>query len=133
MKKLLLAILFVTICASLFMSAASADSLSSPESEYVYTEGNTEVRIEKGNMTDEQIQKVLYAVLGKEYKAPQTRDALCAILGHDYTTSAGTRIDHKVYASAPRCVRHLYDVKNCKRCGHTETEEYSQTRIYCCP
>ncbi len=132
MKKILIAILSAIICASLLTSVASADSSDSSESKYVYIEGNTEVRIEKRDMTEEQIQIILYAMLGKEYDAPQIHNEICATCDHTYKNTQSNIIRHKVYASQPRCVSILYSVDVCTKCNAVKTTKISETRVICC-
>ncbi len=132
MKKILIAILSATICASLLISVASADSSDSSESEYIYIEGNTEVRIEKRDMTEEQIQIILYAMLGKEYDAPQIHNEIYTTCDHTYKNTQSNTIKHKVYTSQPRCMKTLYSVDVCTKCNSVKMTKISETRIFCC-
>ena len=56
----------------------------------------------------------------------------CTINGHTMHSSTATVTTHKVYSSAPRCVRSDYLVNTCSVCGYSESTLISSVRIYCC-
>ena len=57
---------------------------------------------------------------------------MCTLFGHDYKSETTTVIRHKVYASAPRCVKEWYDTKICTRCSDTQSTILSSKNIDCC-
>lgn len=59
--------------------------------------------------------------------------AWCWLTGHELTTEYVTVITHKVYTTAPRCVKERYKVVTCDNCDHEEMTLVSTTIISCCP
>lgn len=57
----------------------------------------------------------------------------CTLFGHDYKDESVYTITHKVYDTAPRCVKEDYYVQVCTRCSHTESQRVDVMRIFCCP
>ena len=84
--------------------------------------------------TDEAIseEEAYQIALASVYGHNNCRGAWCTINGHSMQTSSTTVTTHKVYSSAPRCVRSDYIVQTCSVCGYTTTTLVSSVRIYCC-
>lgn len=59
--------------------------------------------------------------------------AWCWLTGHNLVTEAVTVIEHKVYATTPRCIKYTYAVEICTKCDHLEETLVSQARYACCP
>lgn len=129
MRKILVIILAVCICLSMMFATVSANE---ENTEYIYTNGNLEVHIEKGTMSDKQIQRVLNQILGIEDDTPETEGLMCTLFGHSNSLTQTYTISHRVAATAPRCLRTTYNVYKCDRCDNIDTKLVSEIYIYCC-
>lgn len=130
MKKALVVFLAICICSTMMFTAVSANEKE--DSEYIYTDESLEVHIEKGNMSEEQIQQVLNQVLGIVDDSPQTCGLMCTLFGHNNSLTQTYSISHRVAATAPRCLRTTYNVYTCERCGNIDMQFVSEIYIYCC-
>lgn len=82
--------------------------------------------------TPEMQQKIIDSMTGEESGEVEVQNVTCSLFGHKYTTEKKPMVTHKVYAAAPRCIKRIFNVKTCSRCGDVDTEVLSTTRIYCC-
>ena len=57
----------------------------------------------------------------------------CWLLGHDLTTETVEVIEHKVYATNPRCVKRLYTVETCSGCDYVNEVLEATSKLLCCP
>jgi hypothetical protein len=82
----------------------------------------------------EQTMQLFIAEINGEYPM-STNNAFCFILGHSISTGMGKVIDHKFYASTPKCRETTYDVRYCTRsgCSYMTMTQLTQFRIHCCP
>ena len=127
-----LALVFSLCVASVFQVGA-ADVL-----EYVRVDGNTEIRVEHTDLTDEEIEYVIALVEraksgeSDEYGV-STCNLLCSMFGHKIKTSKVSVIEHRVFPDYPRCVQELYTTEICERCDYQNVERTSAVRVGCCP
>lgn len=56
----------------------------------------------------------------------------CTLFGHKLESSVITTITHKAKATAPRCLREIYDTEACTRCDYTNAELITSSYISCC-
>lgn len=56
----------------------------------------------------------------------------CTLFGHKIETTSVTAVTHKAKATAPRCLREIYDVDNCTRCDYTKSTLIDSSYISCC-
>lgn len=69
------------------------------------------------------------------YPNPANPDnILCTLFGHklaDPVTVTATY--HKVDPHQPRCLLKAYDVTYCTRCDYTDTVQFDEFYVFCCP
>lgn len=56
----------------------------------------------------------------------------CTLLGHNKVNTAVSTINHKVSATAPRCLERTYDYEECTRCDYSKSTLLKSVYIYCC-
>ncbi len=121
-------IITLLLCVCMLMTAFSATAVAS-----TYTQGNVEIEISDGTLTDGQIETILDVLLNGENEGNQTRGFMCTLFGHHYEGSVeSTKTIHKVYSTAPRCVIEIHRISTCTRCGYVEDVVIQTNDIYCC-
>lgn len=125
---------FISLCfVCVFMFAAMQMSLlhASAVEDLVPPDGDYEVTIYIQQDLPEEVQQRILAHFNGEETA-QPRNVTCDLFGHSNTTSTATKIFHNVYPTSPKCVKNIYNVYTCTRCGNVEEELVSSTRISSC-
>ena len=57
---------------------------------------------------------------------------LCSIFGHKYVVDNIIKITHKVSDSELRCLKEIYEIGECSRCGDTYANVMNSYYINCC-
>ena len=86
-----------------------------------------------GDVDSQKAQQIINTINGEEIIS--TRGNILCVFGHSTAKTTAIGTEHRVYATAPRCVRTNYDVTYCTRSGCdyiTYTQVGGSTRIYCC-
>jgi hypothetical protein len=80
----------------------------------------------------EKAQLIIDTINGEEIISP--RSITCFFLGHSLAQTLAIGIQHRVYASPPRCVETTYRVNYCTRsgCDYMTYTFLSERRIHCC-
>ncbi len=128
-KKRIIAILtaFILICCGMHASAY-AEYI---ENDNVYNADGITIYFEEG-LSDREKALIIAELTGEKADAASARGLTCTLFGHKLTTTQTVSIRHKVYSSAPRCVRDTYTVDVCSRCDYTSSTLSGSERIYCC-
>mgnify|MGYP003294766026 CR=1 FL=1 len=130
MKK----VLTLIFAFSLFMLLTIASSAEEASTEYYYHEGDCEIYIQRSTLSDEQLELIAQRIAGIDSSSTQTaRGLTCTLFGHDYEYTTVTKITHKYYSSAPRCLEETYRVGICSRCDDSTQTLEASIRLYCCP
>ena len=92
---------------------------------------NPEYIFVDGRVSAEKSQLIIDAISGEEVDT--TRNILC-LFGHSTTQTRAIEINHRQYATAPRCHENTYDVTYCTRsgCNYISYTLTGSRRIYCC-
>jgi hypothetical protein len=79
----------------------------------------------------EKEQQIIALLNGEELMSPMS--VLC-IFGHSMAQTTATTIDHRFYATSPRCRETRHRVNYCTRsgCNHMVLTLLTQVRIPCC-
>ena len=56
----------------------------------------------------------------------------CTLLGHKIESSTVSVVSHKVSATAPRCLKKIYDYEACTRCDYESSDLITSSYIFCC-
>lgn len=125
MKKTLSMLLAVITLVSLTVLPASAE---------VGTHNDVEVIIHDENLPEETKAKIVefYTNPEAQDEKASTYGLTCTLLGHDYEYSEVTTITHKASATAPRCLRKIYNHGVCTRCDAQTNTLKNSSYIYCC-
>lgn len=123
------------LMATLLLLLTCFVSVNAENEEEIYIADNVSL-IFSGDV-DEDIKEMVIADFIKDLNGDNGEEAgvyglTCTLFGHKYVTTYQSEIQHKVYASAPRCVKNIYAVNTCSRCGNVEKKLSSSTRINCC-
>ena len=126
-----LALVF-SLCAVSVFQVGAADVL-----EYVRVNGDTEIKVEYTDLTDEEIEYVIALVeRAKSGESDEygisTCNVLCSVFGHKIKTSKVSIIEHRVYDTYPRCLQEFYTTEICERCDYQNVELTSAVRVGCC-
>lgn len=104
----------------------------SQDTDYTFCIDGIEVIVKPDEKTTEDIAyKLAYAVIYDDI-IEGTRGAWCTINGHTMSGGNVTKVDHRYYSSAPRCLRRTYYSETCLVCGYSTSTLLSSERIYCC-
>lgn len=130
MKKLTktLALLFALVF-------AFAPVIHATNSTYNYYDGNTEVRITHGGLSEEKLLFLAQLLTEGENNADiQTYGIMCTLFGHKLVTTANTVTTHMVYDTYPHCECKSYITDICERnnCNYAETQLISTEKVGCC-
>lgn len=109
---------------------------ASGSSNYVYEYADEQITVVFAEnsvfSSDEQQYIADKLVLGDSAEASGVQPrSWCWLTGHELVTECVHVITHKVYASAPRCVKETYLVETCSNCDQ-EMTLISEENIYCC-
>lgn len=131
MKKLLAVILAAASVISLASFTASAETAD--ENTKIITVGEVEYIFE-ADFSDEHINSFIETCENDEHGVAETAsyNPICSVFGHNIKTSSVETITHKERATAPRCLRRIYDVEACTRCDYTSSTLISSLYIQCC-
>lgn len=127
--NILLAVIMVITLATTCFANYTSDFV------WKYEDDNTTVIFEEQTAYSEIKQQYIADMLVYGYSditLAQPR-AWCWLTGHELTTEYVTVITHKVYSTAPRCVKELYEVTTCANCDHETMTMVSTSDISCCP
>ena len=93
-------------------------------------EGFTEIVIVDVNCCEKE-QQIIATLNGEDLISP--RSILC-LFGHSMAQGTAITIDHRFYATAPRCRQTRHRVDYCTRssCNYMVLTQTSQSRIHCC-
>jgi hypothetical protein len=91
---------------------------------------HTEVIIEGVDCCQKE-QMIIAALNGEEFMS--TESILC-IFGHSLAEGATITIEHRFWATSPRCRETVHRVVYCTRnnCNHMVFTQLSQSRLHCC-
>lgn len=132
MKRIICALM----CLVLLLATASVASASGETGVYEYEINNVEytVEFEDENISPEKMEMIAESLLGLRDESVQTYGLGCTLFGHDWVTKTVYVTEHKVYATAPRCLKHTYHVTYCEDCDKTKEEKLvSSAYVDCCP
>ena len=126
-----LALVF-SLCAASVFQIGAADVL-----EYVRVKGDTEIKVEHTDLTDEEIERVIgIAEQAKSGESDEygisTCNVLCSVFGHKIKTSSVSITEHRVYDTYPRCLQEIYEVEICERCNYQDARLVRSVRVGCC-
>lgn len=131
MKK----IISIIMCFVLLIATASVVSASGNAGVYEYEINNVEytVEFEDKSISPDTMEMIAESLLGLRDDSAQTYGLGCTLFGHDWVTKTVFVREHKVYATAPRCLRHTYNVTYCEDCDNVKEEKLvSSAYIDCC-
>ena len=99
-------------------------------------EANSEIEIiientEISEETRERIEKY-YSTENHSDEGATTYGLTCTLLGHKIESTTVTTITHKVRATAPRCLKKIYDYEACTRCDYEASDLITSSYIFCC-
>ncbi|MBE6648640.1 MAG: hypothetical protein E7614_03870 [Ruminococcaceae bacterium] len=123
MKKIISILICSALLFSLSFSSVSAEETTCEEThiEFIFEEG----------LSSELKTKIEAHLLG-ESTNPNARGFWCNLFGHDLVESTTTQVTHKVNASAPRCLKEIYEVEACEDCDYVKSTLIAQSYINCC-
>ncbi len=84
------------------------------------------------NTSEEYRNKIIAHYFSDNDKDVATYGLMCTLFGHKLESSVITTITHKAKATAPRCLREIYDTEACTRCDYTNAELITSSYISCC-
>jgi len=93
---------------------------------------NFEVTPPEDTIFTEIQQKNIIDYLTKNKELPVSKGLTCILFGHDTAIERWTLTYHKEHASAPRCIRNVYDVSACSRCDYMASDLVLSIRVFCC-
>jgi hypothetical protein len=98
--------------------------------EVAKSESNTEIIVD-GVECCEKEKQIIAALSGEELMSPMS--ILC-LFGHSMATGTAIEINHRFWATSPRCRETTYRVNYCTRssCNHIVYTQLSQRAITCC-
>jgi hypothetical protein len=132
MKRIICALM----CFVLLMATTSVASASNQSGVYEYEINNVEytVEFEDKTISPEKMEMIAETLLGLRDNSTQTYGLGCTLFGHDWVTKGVFVTEHKKRTTAPRCLRHTYNVTYCEDCDETkETVLISSGYVDCCP
>lgn len=93
-------------------------------------EGFTEI-IVSGDVDGQKAQQIVNKINGEITISPF---GLACLFGHSTAHTTAYEINHRYYATAPRCLQTTYDVTYCTRsdCNYIVYTKTGSIRIYCC-
>ncbi len=124
-KRFISLILSLVLLMGIFAIPASAS--------HVHETGEIEVIIENDELSEEMKEKIIaYYTYDNHDDDTATYGLTCTLLGHNLETTATTTITHKASATAPRCLKKVYNHGACTRCDYQTSTLHSSTYIHCC-
>ena len=123
MKKVFLKSVAALMVANMFVLTGGGFTVSKDE---VFVE-----IVVEGDIDREKSQLIIATLNGEEIISP--RSILC-LIGHSMAQTTAIGTEHRVYSSAPRCVRTYYRVDYCTRssCNYITYTQTGSGRIHCC-
>ena len=86
--------------------------------------------------SEQKMQEIANSIVGLptlEEIVESPNNLICAIVGHNLSTTSVAEIRHKVTIWNPRCLMSIYDVTACSRCDYVDIVLVSSFHITCCP
>lgn len=98
------------------------------------THEHIEIIIENENISEETKAKIItfYSNGGEEKEGVATYGLTCTLFGHNLESSAVSTVTHKARATAPRCLKKIYNYESCTRCDYENSILAAKQYIYCC-
>ena len=126
MKRITIFVLIISL-ASIFTLNSFAQSTKA----FTFSIDGTEITItSEENISSDFAFEIAEKVLNGNNAV--SKGVYCDNFGHSYVSSTTKTTTHKVYTTAPRCVKKIYSVKTCSVCGYQTKTLTSSTRINCC-
>jgi hypothetical protein len=99
--------------------------------EVAKSESNTEIIVDSVDCCEKEKQ-IIALLNGEELISP--RSVTCFLFGHSMAQTTAIEINHRFWATSPRCRETRYRVDYCTRsgCNHMILTQTSQFRIPCC-
>ena len=127
MKKIVSVILILVLALTL-----TSNVFAEGKTTYCFIIDDLEICVESDEaITEDEAYNIALASIGSGEQG-NDKGIWCTINGHTMHSSSATVTTHKVYSSAPRCVRSVYLVNTCSVCGYSESTLVYSLRIHCC-
>lgn len=125
-KAVIIVFILMALCLTTFASGTYEVEFVRDNVEIIFNENTPFTSVQR-----EQIVSYLYGN-SVEIKAASF-NLICALFGHDYEYDTVITITHKVRDTQPRCLREIFEIGLCSRCGATTAESLGSVYISCCP
>ena len=126
MKRIFAVLLVLTLLTCTFVLPVSAKNTTKEESEIEIV-----INDEVSEETKEKIER--YFANGTPVNDGATTYGLtCTLLGHKIECTSVYTIEHKVRATAPRCLEKTYNYEECTRCDYEKATLVDREYIICC-
>ena len=119
----------------LAMVFAFTPAIHATNATYTYHNGNTEVHITHGGLSEEKLlQLAQLLAAGESNSNMQAYGLMCTLFGHKLVTGETEVITHMVYGTYPYCELKHYTTTICERnnCNYSEVELISTEKVGCC-
>lgn len=128
MKKLFITTLTIIIAFTLILTTSAQGN--------IYAFDGITIKFSENSALSPETQAAVAEMIvnHEEISSVTTYNLLCTLFGHKEVTESFTIIEHRVSATAPRCLESLQDITACTRCD-TLLYTYVITSYYinCCP
>ena len=131
MKRLISIAITILMLASLCLSA-SANEITGHTYDYDFGEKTVIFESDTPFSEEERQHIAEHLVYGDDEISTYGFNFLC-LFGHNYEVGYVTTITHCVSATQPRCLKEIFEIGECTRCGATYTEQITAAYITCCP
>ena len=128
MKRILPFLLTIALILSISISAFAID----PET-YVYEHDNVTIIFDEDTPFSSSVREHIVESLSHDDDNIVPCGLMCTLFGHNYTYGVITTITHEVSDTQPKCLKEIFEVGECSRCGNVITTLISMEYIVCCP
>lgn len=129
MKKFFVFIISAVLILSVCFSSTAANI------QYTYNYGNVSVIFNEDTKFSEASREHIADMLAGENESDSEIEphGIACLFGHKYVTDNVITITHCVSETQPRCLKEIFEISECSRCGKTKTELIYDSYIACCP
>ena len=128
MKRIVSIVLMLVLAITL-----TSNVFAEGKTSYCFIINGMEICVETDEaISEDEAYNIALISIGSGAQQGHDKGIWCTINGHTMHSSSATVTTHKVYSSAPRCVRSDYLINTCSVCGYSESTLITSVRIYCC-